>query len=197
MAYSSGLNFATWDKFSLFSDLIIVTFTQYLLNRMSTQNPILVDSPDDPLHQEWNEREWIGVGKKYPVSGEVPAFIKAARSKVLAVPPIYSSYIPSPRMSITDLLKAKLPVQSSALIMHSAAGAFSKEEPNEDMTCLKTRPIPPKDWLEQLDKEFGQGWFNGARSIKDKRYKSSLVQLCALTYWKEMRIVIEKRALFI
>ena len=59
MAYSSGLNFATWNKFSLFSDLIIVTLTQYLLNRMSTQNPILVDSPDDPLHQEWNEREWI------------------------------------------------------------------------------------------------------------------------------------------
>jgi hypothetical protein len=112
---------------------------------MTTQNPIL-DIPDDPPHQEW-----IGVGKKYPVSGEVPAFIEAARSKVLAVPSIYSLYIPKPKMSITDLLKAKLPIQSSALIMHSAAGVFSKEEPNKDMACLKTRPIPPKAWLEQLD----------------------------------------------
>jgi hypothetical protein len=140
---------------------------------MTIQNPILVDIPDDPLHQEWNEREWIGTGKKYPVSGEVPAFIEAARSTVLAIPLIYSSYIPSQKMSITDLLKAKLPIQSSALIMHSAAGAFSKEEPNEDMACLKTRPIPPKAWLEQLDKDFRQAWFNGARSIEDKRYKGS------------------------
>src|ERR1700720_3057753 len=153
---------------------------------MTTQNPILIDIPDDPPHQEWNEREWIGVGKKYPVSGEVPAFIEAARSKVLAVPSIYSLYIPKPKMSITDLLKAKLPIQSSALIMHSAVGAFSKEEPNEDMACLKTHPIPPKAWLEQLDKDFGQAWFNGARSIEDKRYKNLRLQVCALTYWKEM-----------
>src|ERR1700676_3480210 len=52
---------------------------------MTTQNPILVDIPDDLPHQEWNEREWIGVGKKYPVSSEVPTFIEAARSKVLTL----------------------------------------------------------------------------------------------------------------
>ena len=57
-------------------------------------------------------------------------------------------------MSVTDLLKAELPVQSSALIMHTAAGAFSKEEPNEDMACLETHLIPPKAWLEQLEKNF-------------------------------------------
>jgi hypothetical protein len=76
----------------------------------------------------------------------------------------------------------------------SAAGAFSKEEPNEDMACLKTRPIPPKAWLEQLEKDFGQAWFNGTRSIEDKRYKNSRLPLFTLTYWKEMKIVIEKRA---
>jgi hypothetical protein len=162
---------------------------------MTTQYPILIDTPD-PLYQEWNKRKWIGVGKKYPVSGEVPAFIEAARSKVLAVPSIYSLYIPNQKMSITDLLKAKLPVQSSALIMHSVTGAFSKEEANDDMACLKTRPIPPKAWLEQLDKDFRQAWFDGNRSIEDKRYKNSRLQLFALTYWKEMRIVIEKRAIW-
>ena len=140
---------------------------------MSIQNSMDIDTPDDPPHQEWVEREWIGIGKKYPVSGEVPAFIEAARSKVLAVPPVYSSYMPSREISITDLLKATLPAQSSALIMHTAVGAFSKEELNEDMTCLKLRPIPPKDWLEGLEKDFGQAWFNGARSIEDKRFKDS------------------------
>ena len=117
------------------------------------KNPIHIEISDDEsdLNQEWDEKLWIGVGKTYPVSGEVTTFIEAARTKVLALPPpIYSSYIPNLKVSIIDLLKTKLPVQSSALIMYSAAGAFSKGEPNEDMACLKMRPIPQKAWLEQL-----------------------------------------------
>jgi len=27
---------------------------------MTTQNPILINTPDDPIHPEWNEREYIG-----------------------------------------------------------------------------------------------------------------------------------------
>jgi hypothetical protein len=57
--------------------------------------------------------------------------------------------------------------------MHTTAGAFSKEEPNEELTCLKTRSIPPNDWLEMLEKDLGQAWFNGSRSIKDKQFKNS------------------------
>ena len=37
------------------------------------------------------KKKWIGVGKTYPVSGEVPAFIKGARSKVLAVKAIVAA----------------------------------------------------------------------------------------------------------
>jgi hypothetical protein len=140
---------------------------------MTTKNPINLDIPDDHPLQEWVESKWIGTGKKYPISGKVPAFIEAAHSRALAVPSALSSYIPSQKMSITDLLKAELPVKSSALVMHTAAGAFSKEELNEDLNCLKIHPIPPKDWLEKLDKEFGQAWFNGAQSIKGERYKFS------------------------
>ena len=64
------------------------------------------------------------------------------------------------------------------------------------MTCLKTRPIPPKEWLEELDKDFGQAWFNGAQSIEDKWFKNSQLPLWTLSYWKEMRIVIEKQAIW-
>ena len=38
---------------------------------MTTQNPINLDTPDDHPLQEWVESEWIGTGKKYPISGEV------------------------------------------------------------------------------------------------------------------------------
>ena len=149
----------------------------HILNTMTSQNSIILNTPDNPPHPEWVEREWIGKGKKYPISSEVPAFIEAAHSQVLAVPPACLSYIPSKRISITDLLKANLPTQSSTLIMHTAVGAFSKEEPNEKLTCLKTHSIPPKDWLEMLEKNFGQAWFNSAWSIKDKRFKNSQLPL--------------------
>ena len=57
-------------------------------------------------------------------------------------------------------------------------------------------PIPPKEWLEELDKDFGQAWFNGAQSIEDKWFKNSQLPLWTLSYWKEMRIVIEKQAIW-
>jgi hypothetical protein len=59
-----------------------------LLNTMALiiQIPINVDAPDNPPLQEWVEREWIGVGKKYPISSEVPTF---AHHSV----PIYVKYV--------------------------------------------------------------------------------------------------------
>lgn len=113
-------------KISFVSPLFIVSRTQYSLNTMTTQNPINVDAPDDSPLQEWVEREWIGIGKKYPIFGEVPTFIETAHSRALAMPLACSAYILSQQMSIADLLKATLPVQSSALITHSATGAFTK-----------------------------------------------------------------------
>ena len=65
---------------------------------MATQDLINLDTPDDHPIQEWVENEWIGTGKKYPISGEVPAFIEAARSRALAVPSALSSYIPSQKV---------------------------------------------------------------------------------------------------
>ena len=32
---------------------------------------------EEHLHEEWDEKKWIGVGKNYPASGEVPAIIEA------------------------------------------------------------------------------------------------------------------------
>ena len=162
---------------------------------MPSQPPSVIEIPDDTPIIEWIEDEWIGKGKIYPAS-DVPLFIQAARSRVLAIPSTYTAYLPSRHLSITDLLNAELPAQSSALISITAANAFSTEEPNEDITCLKTRPVPPKEWLDQLEKEFGPAWFKGARSIVDPRYKSSHLPLWVLTFWRETKGVIEKRSIW-
>lgn len=162
---------------------------------MPTEPPSVIEIPDDTPITEWIEDEWIGKGKIYPAS-DVPLVIQMARSRVLAIPLTYTMYLPSRQLSITDFLKAELPVQSSALISIAAINVFSTEEPNEDITCLKTRPIPPKEWLDKLEKAFGQAWFNGAWSIVDPRYKSSHLPLWVLTYWREMKSVIEKRSIW-
>ena len=162
---------------------------------MPSQPSSVIEIPDDTPITEWVESEWIGKGKKYPAS-DVPLVIQMARSKVLAIPLTYTAYIPSRHLSISDLLNAELPVQSAALISIAAVNVFSTEKPNEDITCLKTRPIPPKEWLDKLEKAFGQAWFDGAQSIVDPRYKFSRLPLWVLAFWREMKEVIEKRSIW-
>jgi hypothetical protein len=121
-------------------------------------------------------------------------YILAARSEVLAIPAAYAAFIPDARLSISDLLKANLPVQSSALITTAASRAFCKDEPNEDLACLAVRHIPPRTWLQQLEVAFGQAWFDGARSIQDERFKSSRLPLWVVSFWKGMADALEKRS---
>ena len=60
----------------------------------TTQNSDTIEISDDKsdFYQEWDEKKWIGVGKTCPVFGEVPAFIEAACSKVLAVKAIVAAH---------------------------------------------------------------------------------------------------------
>jgi hypothetical protein len=158
---------------------------------MPSQPSSVIEIPDDTPIIEWIEDKWIGKGKIYSAS-DVPLFIQTACSRVLAIPSTYATYLLSQHLSVTDLLKAELPVQLSALISIMAINAFSTEQPNQNVTCLKTRPVPPKEWLDQLEKEFGPAWFKGARLIVDPCYKSSCLPLWVLTFWREMKKVIEK-----
>jgi len=118
---------------------------------MPSQPSSVIEILDDTPIIEWIEDKWIGKGKIY-LASDVPLFIQTARSRVLAIASTYATYLPSQHLSVTDLLKAELPVQSSALTSITAVNAFSTEEPNKDVTCLKTRPVPPKEWLDQLEK---------------------------------------------
>jgi hypothetical protein len=41
--------------------------------------------------------------------------------------------------------------------------------PTNDIKILLKQPIPPATFLHDLEKEFGQAWFDGARSIVDHK----------------------------
>jgi hypothetical protein len=73
---------------------------------------------------------------------------------------------------------------------------FSQLEPNIDLTCLATRPIPPVDWLGKLNMALGQAWFDGQRSIIDPRYKDSRLPLWTIQFWKDMAEAVKKRVLW-
>ena len=48
---------------------------------MTTQYPILIDTPVDHFYQEQDDGKWIGVGKKNPVSGKVWHLLKQLAQK--------------------------------------------------------------------------------------------------------------------
>ena len=135
----------------------------------------------------------INAGKNYPAS-DIPLFLQRAQADVLLIPLEYAYLIPSKQLSIADFLKANLPSQASALISRTGSSSFSKDMPNMDLTILATRSLPTKVWINALEKAFGLAWFNGMQSIMDPRYENSRLPLYALSYWKEMSAVLEKRA---
>jgi hypothetical protein len=53
---------------------------------------------------------------------------------------------------------------------------------------LRHRAVPNEDFLQELVFNFGQAWFDGARSITDQRWDDprERLPLWTLTYWKQL-----------
>jgi len=98
------------------------------------------------------------------------------------------------RLSISDLLKANLPVQSSALITTARVGHFAKMNQMKTWLALQCGTFLPGHGFKQLEVAFGQAWFDGARSIQDKRFKLSWLPLWVVLFWKGMADALEKRS---
>lgn len=137
----------------------------------------------------WDENTWIRTGKAYP-SSDTPLFIRDARLKVLAIPAECAAYFPAQTLSINDFLKMDLPSRTTTLILHKAEKSFSKELPNTSLAHIAALSIPPKEYIQSLEKAFGQAWFDGEKSIIDFRHKQSWLPLWTITYWKEMSLVL-------
>ncbi|TFY54559.1 hypothetical protein EVJ58_g8792 [Rhodofomes roseus] len=161
--------------------LIVVLFAAHL---RIMQNHVSVIEIHDELPTVWVESKWIQAGKQYP-SSDTPQCVLNARQRVLAIPPEYSSYLPSETTSILLLLATSLPPQPSVLVTPQVEVLFSSSPPTEHPSILRSRPLPPTIILRQLQASFGQAWFDGAQSIVDWRYKDSRVPLYALTFWLE------------
>ncbi|KAJ7691884.1 hypothetical protein B0H17DRAFT_1133424 [Mycena rosella] len=117
----------------------------------------------------------------------------AALVKVLKLPAVQASLIPGPNLPVTEFLKLSLPKKSSALVFNKITSWFSTDAPTTSLDCLLSRPILPREFLDELMDTVGQAWFNGCTSIVDCRYNDGRdrLPLSALTLWKKLLRVVD------
>ena len=133
------------------------------------------------------EKQWIKAGKQYP-KDNTPYEVLWAREDILKIPDLHLKLLPAPNLPVAQFLQHELPPQSAEIIMTKVQSWFTPDTPITDTKALLNRPIPPIIFLLDLEKGFGQAWFDGARSIVDPRFNNSTecFPLWVLTFWKKL-----------
>lgn len=94
--------------------------------------------------------------------------------------------LPDPGLAIDAFVALSLPATQETLISYGSKSCFSDRKPTESMSCLKTRKLPSREFVEDAELHLGQALLNGAQSIRDPAYKGGGLPLCAIQYWREM-----------
>ncbi|KAG6916064.1 hypothetical protein DXG01_008589 [Tephrocybe rancida] len=142
----------------------------------------------------FSSTDWIGVGKKYPTKN-IPPEVLAAKADILRIPEHHTSEFPLDNLPATQFIALQLPRQSSDILSVKVKKWFSHDEPSTDVHLLLNRPIPSKMFLTDLADNFGQAWFNGAKSIIDPRYNGGTDRfpLWTLSFWNALGALVEKQ----
>ncbi|KAJ7101505.1 hypothetical protein B0H15DRAFT_769608 [Mycena belliarum] len=152
--------------------------------------PEVVDlSADDAL---FDPAAWIGKHKEFPRTN-LHSEVHTALGNVLKLPSAHTSVLPGPNLPITKFLKLSLPKKTSALLFSGTGTWFSADTPTTSTECLLARSIPPREVIEDLMKEAGQAWLDGAKSIVDPRFNDGRERfpIWALTLWSELLKVVD------
>lgn len=103
------------------------------------------------------------------------------------IPPEFSDTVPHPKLSLQSLLKRMRGVVSGSAQGRTVDECFSADRPNASLEeTREIRIIPPKTILDEMDKFFGQLWFDGkANSIIDWTHRAKRYPLAVFTvYWE-------------
>lgn len=89
---------------------------------------------------------------------------------MLQIPAAYHSVLPPNDLTVTQFLQLSLPKLCQKTNISLQLG-FSDDEPDNlhDPETLYNITILSADALHQLEKDFGQAWFDGSKSVMDKR----------------------------
>lgn len=137
-------------------------------------------------HDDW-------VGKNATYSEDLPKHIRDAISRHFVISRDDIQFIPPAETPIAKLLSLAIPKIEASLVFPESGNWFSPRAPNDSIVDLFSRPIPPYDFLKRLKKHSGQAFLDGAKSIKDLRFKESYLPLSSLGVWMEMVDVADGR----
>jgi hypothetical protein len=141
--------------------------------------------------QVFRKEEWMG--KIYPTSkADEPLELSDFRNAALEIPVVHrKALLPDPTLSVDAFVKLHLPPIQAALISFGAKSWFSTRKPTEDVSCLKTRKLPSREFIADAEAHLGQALLDGAESIQDPAYKGEGLPVWAIAYWKEMLAATE------
>lgn len=119
---------------------------------------------------QFNPSAWIGVGNFF--SDTLPNKVYNKKWQILKVPDSFRIWLPTPTAPVSEFLNYPLPIWSSALSFCPTGQWFSSDEPPTPPEILLAHLIPPERVLKELNKVFGQNWFDGTASIMDPQFNN-------------------------
>lgn len=135
---------------------------------------------------KWRDEDWVGKGLKYMDLKDNPV-VQQRRKALFQIPEEFVDVLPHPNLSLQGLLKKMRGITTSGAVGRFAEQCFSSEQPNTSLgKAVEIRVIPPKHILDEMEKIFGQLWFDGkANSVIDWTHRLTRYPLSAFTvYWE-------------
>jgi len=153
---------------------------------MARSQGTLIEVDDDELFEE---KEWIGRGKKYDWSN-LPGCVTSAKNTSLEIPEDFlrQAHVPPSNLSVDNFLSFELPRLSSEIISSKTSTWFSSNVPTADNNVLISWPVPSPEFINSLDAAYGQAWLDGAKSIVDQCFNDGTdhLPLWIISFWKEV-----------
>jgi len=163
---------------------------------MATSQGMVIEVDDDELFEE---KEWIGRGKKYDWA-VLPGYVTSAKNSSLEIPDFFARQAPLPQetLSISNFLSFKLPRLSSEIISTKTSAWFSTDSPTTNTNVLLSRPVPAPEFIKNLETVYSQAWLDGAKSVVDQRFNDGAdrLPLWSISFWKEVIWCHEAQALW-
>ncbi|KXN82808.1 hypothetical protein AN958_02140 [Leucoagaricus sp. SymC.cos] len=129
----------------------------------------LSDDDDPKTTGQFNPLNWIALGKTY--NSDLPGFVRHAYNTAIEIPSEFQAFVtPDKNMPVRGFLCLPLPKQSGGRVQVEIEKWFSNGEVDGDPHLLRSRPIPPPNFLAQLTERLPQAWLDGAKSIADFRF---------------------------
>lgn len=153
-------------------------------------NSVEIDLTTDT---KFHSSTWIGTGRRF--SNSLPQAVYQKKREILKVPESFLTQFPSSVTLIYEFINHPLPPQSCGLSFHQASEWFSTEASLTHPEVLLSRPIPPRNVLEDLNAAIGQMWFDGVFSIVDPWFNSGMERfsLWVLSLWGEMQKMVKNQ----